>query len=313
MVEMIATRDAYGNALTELGTAHQDVVVLDADLSGSTKTGKFAKKFPERFFNMGISEQDLVGTAVGLAISGKVPFASTFAVFESGRAWEQIRQSVCYPFSNVKLVASHGGITVGEDGASHQSVEDIALMRVLPNMTVIIPADAEEMRQVINVVYDYHGPVYVRAGRNKTPIIYGKDYQFKIGKAVVHHIGKDVNIIAAGIMVYFSLQAAEELKKEGIDAGVINMSTIKPIDKEAILKAAEASRAIITAEEHSVIGGLGSAVAEVLVENLPVPMMRVGIQDRFGTSGKPEELLKHFGLTAEDIKKAAKEVIKKKR
>jgi transketolase len=261
---------------------------------------------------MGISEQDLVGTAVGLAISGKVPFASTFAVFESGRAWEQIRQSVCYPFSNVKLVASHGGITVGEDGASHQSVEDIALMRVLPNMTVIIPADAEEMRQVINVVYDYRGPVYVRAGRNKTPIIYGKDYQFKIGKAVIHHIGKDVNIIAAGIMVYFSLQAAEGLKKEGIDAGVINMSTIKPIDKEAILKAAEASRAIITAEEHSVIGGLGSAVAEVLVENLPVPMMRVGIQDRFGTSGKPEELLKYFCLTAEDIKKAAMEVIKRK-
>lgn len=313
MTEMIATRDAYGNALTELGTVHQDVVVLDADLSGSTKTGKFAKKFPERFFNMGISEQDLVGTAVGLAITGKVPFASTFAVFESGRAWEQIRQSVCYPCTNVKLVASHGGITVGEDGASHQSLEDIALMRVLPNMTVIIPADAEEMRQAINAAYDYKGPVYVRAGRNKTPVIYDKDYQFKIGKAVVHHIGRDVNIIAAGIMVSSSLQAAEELKKEGIDAGVINMSTIKPIDKEAILKAAEASRAIITAEEHSVIGGLGSAVAEVLAENLPVPMMRVGIQDRFGTSGKPEELLKYFGLTPEDIKKAAKEVIKKKR
>lgn len=312
MAEMVATRDAYGNTLVELGGIHKDIVVLDADLSGSTKTGKFAKAFPERFFNMGISEQDLIGTAAGLAISGKVPFASTFAIFESGRAWEQIRQSVCYPNNNVKLVASHGGITVGEDGASHQALEDIALMRVLPNMTVIVPADGEEMCQVIKTVYEYRGPVYVRAGRNKTPIIYGKEYQFKIGKAVVHHIGRDVNIIATGIMVSYSLQAAEALKKEGIDAGVINMSTIKPLDKEAVIKAAQSSRAIVTAEEHTIIGGLGGAVSEVLVEEFPVPMKRIGIQDRFGTSGSPEELLKHYGLTAEDIKKAAMELLKKK-
>lgn len=312
MAEMVATRDAYGNTLVELGGIHKDIVVLDADLSGSTKTGKFAKAFPERFFNMGISEQDLIGTAAGLAISGKVPFASTFAIFESGRAWEQIRQSVCYPNNNVKLVASHGGITVGEDGASHQALEDIALMRVLPNMTVIVPADGEEMCQVINTVYEYRGPVYVRAGRNKTPIIYGKEYQFKIGKAVVHHIGRDVNIIAAGIMVSYSLQAAEALKKEGIDAGVINMSTIKPLDKEAVIKAAQSSRAIVTAEEHTIIGGLGGAVSEVLVEEFPVPMKRIGIQDRFGTSGASEELLKYYGLTTEGIKKAAMELINKK-
>lgn len=312
MAEMVATRDAYGNTLVELGGIHKDIVVLDADLSGSTKTGKFAKAFPERFFNMGISEQDLIGTAAGLAISGKVPFASTFAIFESGRAWEQIRQSVCYPNNNVKLVASHGGITVGEDGASHQALEDIALMRVLPNMTVIVPADGEEMCQVINTVYEYRGPVYVRAGRNKTPIIYGKEYQFKIGKAVVHHIGRDVNIIAAGIMVSYSLQAAEALKKEGIDAGVINMSTIKPLDKEAVIKAAQSSRAIVTAEEHTIIGGLGGAVSEVLVEEFPVPMKRIGIQDRFGTSGASEELLKHYGLTAENIKMTAMELLKKK-
>ncbi len=312
MAEMVATRDAYGNTLVELGGIHKDIVVLDADLSGSTKTGKFAKAFPERFFNMGISEQDLIGTAAGLAISGKVPFASTFAIFESGRAWEQIRQSVCYPNNNVKLVASHGGITVGEDGASHQALEDIALMRVLPNMTVIVPADGEEMCQVIKTVYEHRGPVYVRAGRNKTPIIYGKEYQFKIGKAVVHHIGRDVNIIATGIMVSYSLQAAEALKKEGIDAGVINMSTIKPLDKEAVIKAAQSSRAIVTAEEHTIIGGLGGAVSEVLVEEFPVPMKRIGIQDKFGTSGAPEELLKYFGLTAEDIKKAAMELLKKK-
>jgi transketolase len=312
MVEMIATRDAYGNTLVELGGIHKDIVVLDADLSGSTRTVKFAKAFPERFFNMGVSEQDLIGTAAGLAISGKVPFASTFAIFESGRAWEQIRQSVCYPNNNVKLVASHGGITVGEDGASHQALEDIALMRVLPNMTVIVPADGEEMRQAIKTVYEYRGPVYVRAGRNKAPVIYGKEYQFRIGKAVIHHIGKDVNIIATGIMVSYSLQAAEALKKEGIDAGVINMSTIKPLDKEAVIKAAQSSRAIVTAEEHTIIGGLGGAVSEVLVEEFPVPMKRIGIQDKFGTSGAPEELLKHYGLTAEDIKRAALELIKKK-
>lgn len=309
MAEMIATRDAYGNTLAELGGIHKDIVVLDADLSGSTKTAKFAKAFPERFFNMGISEQDLIGTAAGLAISGKVPFASTFAIFESGRAWEQIRQSICYPNNNVKLVASHGGITVGEDGASHQALEDIALMRVLPNMTVIVPADGEEMSQVIKTVYEYRGPVYVRAGRNKTPIIYGKEYQFKIGKAVVHHIGRDVNIIAAGIMVSYSLQAAEALKKDGIDAGVINMSTIKPLDKEAVIKAAQSSRAIVTAEEHTVIGGLGGAVSEILVEEFPVPMKRIGIQDRFGTSGAPEELIKYYGLTAENIKKTAMELL----
>ncbi|HWR57469.1 MAG TPA: transketolase family protein [Thermodesulfovibrionales bacterium] len=299
--QAIATRDAYGAALLELGRKRMDVVALDADLSGSTKTAKFAKAFPDRFFNIGISEQDMVGTACGLCLAGKLPFASTFAIFETGRAWEQIRQTVCYSKLNVKLVATHGGITVGEDGASHQSVADIALMRVLPEMTVIVPADGTETEQVIHAVADYFGPVYVRLGRMKVPVVMPENYRFNLGKAFVFCLGKDANIIAAGIMVSAALEASRLLKADGLDVGVINMSTVKPLDADAVLKAAKASRLIITAEEHSIIGGLGSAVCELLSGEHPVTVKRIGMGDTFGRSGKPEELLEFYGLTAKGI------------
>lgn len=311
--QKIATRDAYGDALVELGKKRDDVVALDADLSGSTKTSKFAKAFPDRFFNIGIAEQDMMGTAAGLAIGGKVPFASTFAVFATGRAWEQIRQSICYPNLNVKIVASHAGVTVGEDGGSHQSLEDIAVMRVLPNMTVIVPADGVETAQAIEAVAAYKGPCYVRTGRNKVPVICPPDYRFRIGKAHVFHEGRDAVIIATGIMVAEAIKAAEMLKAEGIDAGVINMSTIKPLDAEAVIAAAKRCGAVVTAEEHSIIGGLGSAVAEVLAESAPVPLVRVGIKDQFGTSGDPDGLLAHYKLSAADLKAAVHEVIAKKK
>ncbi len=311
-MDMIATRDAYGDVLVELGRKNKDVVVLDADLSGSTKTGKFAKEFPDRFFNMGISEQDMIATAAGLALGGKIPFASTFAIFGTGRSWEQLRQSVCYPNLNVKLVASHGGITVGEDGASHQSTEDLALTRVLPNMTVILPADAVETKKALEAVCEYIGPVYLRVGRPKVPVIFGKDYRFHIGKAHVLTKGTDATIIATGIMVYHALQASERLAEEGYRTGVVNMSTIKPIDARTVLQSAEETGAIVTAEEHSIIGGLGSAVAELLGENMPVPLKRIGIRDKFGTSGRPDELLKFYGLTTEDIIIAVREAIKRK-
>ncbi len=307
----IATRDAYGEALLELGKKRNDVVVLDADLSGSTKTASFAKAFPDRFYNMGISEQDLIGTAGGLSLTGKLPFASTFAVFETGRAWEQIRQTIAYSQLNVKLVATHSGITVAEDGASHQAIEDVALMRVLPNMTVIVPSDGIETKQVIAAIADYHGPVYVRLGRSKVPVVMPEDYRFSIGKAYTYHIGKDANIIAAGIMVALALKAMGILKKEGIDAGVINMSTIKPLDNDAVLSAAKASGLIVTAEEHSIIGGLGGAVCEFLSENYPVPVRRIGIKDTFGCSGPSDELMKLYGLTADNIVKTIKEALKK--
>lgn len=303
----IATRDAYGEALVELGTLRNDIVVLDADLSGSTKTRGFAKAFPERFFNVGISEQDLIGTASGLSLAGKVPFASTFAIFETGRAWEQIRQTVCYSKLNVKLVATHSGITVGEDGASHQSVEDIALMRVLPNMTVVVPADGSETKQVIHAIADYHGPVYVRLGRAKVPNIMPDDYVFRLGKAHVFHIGSSATIIAAGIMVSVAVDAAEMLRAEGFDVGVINMSTVKPLDTEAVLAAAARSPIVVTAEEHSIIGGLGSAVGEFLSEHKPTRLIRIGIRDVFGCSGTPDELLRLYGLTAEHIARTLKE------
>jgi transketolase len=312
-VTKIATRDAYGDALVALGKKRNDVVVLDADLSGSTKTAKFAKVFPERFFNVGIAEQDMVGTAAGLAIGGKLPFASTFAVFATGRAWEQVRQSVCYPNLNVKIVASHAGITVGEDGGSHQSVEDIAVMRVLPNMTVIVPADGPETLQAIEAVAEYKGPCYVRVGRNKVPTVTGENYQFRIGKAQVLNEGKDAAIIATGLMVAEALKARDLLKAEGIDAGVINMSTIKPLDTDAVVAAAKRCGAIVTAEEHSIIGGLGGAVAEALAESSPAPMARIGVKDAFGTSGDQDGLLKHYGMSAGDIAAAVKEVISKKR
>ncbi|MCE5312002.1 MAG: transketolase family protein [Nitrospiraceae bacterium] len=307
--EAVATRDAYGTALAELGRKNSRVVALDADLSCSTKTNKFAKAFPERFFNIGISEQDMVGTACGLSLAGKIPFASTFAVFATGRAWEQLRQSVCYSNLNVKIAATHGGLTVGEDGASHQSLEDIAITRALPNMTVIVPADGYETVQAINAAAEYEGPVYIRLGRAKVPAVMPADYKFKIGRAHVFSLGRDVTIIATGIMVAEALAAKELLSKEGIDAGVINMACIKPLDKEAVISAAKASRLIITAEEHSVIGGLGGAVAECLSENCPKPLIRIGTNDTFGCSGTPKELLKLFKLTAADIAEKARKFL----
>ena len=313
IVTKIATRDAYGDALVSLGKKRDDVVVLDADLSGSTKTSKFAKAFPDRFFNIGIAEQDMMGTAAGLAIGGKLPFVSTFAVFATGRAWEQVRQSICYPNLNVKIVASHAGVTVGEDGGSHQSVEDIAVMRVIPHMTVIVPADGPETLQAIEAVADYKGPCYVRAGRNKVPTVCPEGYRFRIGKALVFNEGRDAAIIATGIMVAEALKARDLLKAEGIDAGVINMSTIKPLDADAVVAAAKRCGAVVTAEEHSVIGGLGGAVAEVLAESAPAPLVRVGVKDSFGTSGEGEGLLKHYNLSAADIAGAVKEAIGKKK
>ncbi|SHM25399.1 transketolase [Caldanaerovirga acetigignens] len=304
----IATREAYGEALAELGEEMKDIIVLDADLSKSTKTSVFAKKFPERFFNVGIAEQNLMGTAAGLATCGKIPFASTFAVFACGRAFEQIRNSICYPNLNVKIAATHAGITVGEDGATHQSVEDIALMRSLPNMTVISPADAVETKKAVRAAAKLKGPVYLRLGRHPVETIFDDSYEFEVGKGVVLGDGRDVALIATGIMVGESLKAAEILAKEGIDAMVVNIHTIKPIDEEAILKAAECG-AIVTAEEHTVIGGLGSAVAEIIAEKKPVRMKKVGIRDVFGMSGKPEELMKAYGITAEDIVNAAKSLL----
>ncbi len=305
----IATRDAYGEALLELGSSRNDIVVLDADLSGSTKTVRFAKAFPERFFNIGIAEQDLIGTASGLSLTGKIPFASTFAVFETGRAWEQIRQTVCYSNLNVKLVATHSGITVGEDGASHQAIEDVSLMRVLPNMTVIVPADARETKQAIHAVAAFRGPVYVRLGRAKVPVIMPDNYQFRIGQSYTFHLGKQVNIIAMGIMVSAALEAASLLAADGIDAGVVNMSTVKPLDHEALLHISASSGLVVTVEEHSIIGGLGSAVSEFLSENNPTRVMRIGIRDNFGCSGSPEELLHLYGLTAEHVARSIQEAL----
>lgn len=307
----MATRDVYGITLVEMGKKNPDIVVLDADLSCSTKTAKFAKTFPDRFFNMGISEQDMIGVAAGLALTGKIPFASTFAIFATGRAWEQIRQTVCYSNANVKIVATHGGITVGEDGATHQALEDVALMRVIPGMTVIVPADAYETAQVIVSATEYYGPVYIRLGRAKVSPVMPEDYRFEIGKAHIFKLGKDVNIIANGLMVAEALKASEILNKEGIDAGVANFSSVKPIDVEALLKIAKSSKLIVTAEEHSIIGGLGSAVAEFVCENHPVLIKRIGIKDTFGCSGSWKELLKFYGLTSENIIHTVREFFKK--
>jgi transketolase len=311
-MKKIATREAYGEALKDLGTANPNVVVLDADLSKSTKTSIFAKAYPERFFNMGIAEQNLIGTAAGLAAAGKIPFASTFAIFATGRAYEQIRNSIAYPKLNVKIAASHAGLTVGEDGASHQMLEDLALMRVLPNMTVIVPADAEETRQAVKAAAAMQGPVYMRLGRSGVPVLFGSDYTYEIGKAVQIAQGNDVTIIATGIMVGMAVEAAQKLQNEGTKARVLNVHTIKPIDREAIVLAAQETGAIVTAEEHNIIGGLGSAVAEVLVETRPVPMIRVGVRDTFGESGTPDALLEKYGLTAKDIEAAVKSVIARK-
>lgn len=311
MTNMIATRDAYGEALRELGGINKDIVVLDADLSGSTKTGIFKKAYPDRFINVGIAEQNLVATAAGLATSGKIPFASTFAVFASGRAFEIIRNSVCYPKLNVKIAATHAGLSVGEDGATHQALEDLSIMRSLPNMVVLNPADAVETKQCIYKAAEYNGPVYIRLGRSKVPVLFDESYKFEIGKGIELRKGKDVTLIATGIMVKKALIAAEELEKEGISARVINISTIKPIDKDILIKAANETKGIVTIEEHSIIGGLGSAVAEVLVENKPTYLERIGTMDTFGESGDGNLLLEKYRLNIGNIIEKAKKVLAK--
>ncbi|MBN1069174.1 transketolase family protein [Clostridium botulinum] len=310
MGNKIATREAYGKALVKLSNMNKDVVVLDADLSKSTKTADFKAAAPERFINMGIAEANMMGVASGLSTCGKIPFVSTFAMFAAGRAFEQIRNSICYPKLNVKVCATHAGLTVGEDGASHQSVEDISLMRSIPNMTVINPADAIETEAAILAVAEYKGPCYVRLGRLAVENVNDNaNYKFEIGKGVTLANGSDVTIVATGIMVKLALEAKEELAKDGIDARVINIHTIKPIDSDLLIKAAKETGAIVTAEEHSIIGGLGSAVSEVLCEEMPVPVLKVGIEDTFGESGKPEQLLKAYGLTTEKIVEKAKKAI----
>ncbi len=301
MQEKIATRDAYGAALVKLGETNDKIVVLDADLSKSTKTADFGEKYPHRFFNMGIAEADMMGTAAGMAASGLVPFASTFAVFATGRVFDQIRNSIAYPALSVKIAATHAGLTVGEDGGSHQSIEDIALMRVLPNMTVLVPADGIEAEKVIIAAAEKKGPVYIRLGRPKVPMVTDKESPFEIGRGEILREGKDVSIIACGIMTSLALEAAEILKSKGIDAKVVNMASIKPLDEDLILSCARETKALVTAEEHSIIGGLGSAVAETVSENYPVPVIRIGIKDTFGESGPPQELLKKYNLTARGI------------
>ena len=297
-----ATRESYGKALAELAKENKNVVVLDADLSKSTKTADFKAVAPERFFNMGIAEANMMGVVVGMSTCGKIPFVSTFAMFAAGRAFEQIRNSICYPKLNVKICATHAGLTVGEDGATHQAIEDISLMRSIPNMTVINPADDVETIAAIKAVAKMEGPCYVRLGRMAVERVNDPDkYKFEIGKGVKIADGKDVTIIATGIMVEAALEAKKILKDKNIDARVINIHTIKPIDKDIIVEAAKETGLIVTAEEHSIIGGLGSAVAEVVSEEYPVKVLRVGVKDTFGESGKPAELLKKYRLTAEDI------------
>ncbi|GAB6172833.1 transketolase family protein [Paradesulfitobacterium aromaticivorans] len=312
MAEKQATRDAYGKALVALGAENTEIVVLDADLSKSTKTADFAKNYPDRFFNMGIAEQNMIGTAAGFAAAGKIPFASTFAVFATGRAFEQIRNSIAYPKLNVKIAATHAGITVGEDGATHQAIEDVAIMRTLPNMTVLVPADGEETRQAVYAAAKHHGPVYIRMGRLDVPLLFDKDYRFEIGKANIVRAGKDAAIIANGIMVSKALEAAAELSSSGIEVSVVNVASVKPLDQETIIRVAAECGAVITAEEHNIIGGLGSAVAEVLGENRPTPMLRIGLKDSFGESGRPLEILEKYGLTKDEIVKAVRAVMERK-
>ena len=307
-----ATREAYGEALKKLAASNPNIVVLDADLSGSTKTSEFKKVSPERFFNVGIAEQNLIGTAAGLSLAGKVPFASSFAMFAAGRAFEIIRNTVAYPALNVKIAATHAGLTVGEDGGSHQAIEDISLMRSIPNMTVINPADGREAEQAVLKAAEFVGPVYIRLGRMAVDDIYDESYKFELGKGVLLKDGKDATIIATGMMVQEALKAGSILKEEGIDVRIINIHTIKPIDRDIIIKAAKETKLIVTAEEHSIIGGLGSAVLEVLSDECPVIVKRIGIPDTFGESGKPSDLLKKYKLTAEEIINQTKEIIKLK-
>ena len=301
-VKKIATRDGYGNALAELGREHEDVVVLDADLAAATKTGVFKKEFPERFIDCGIAEENMMGVAAGLAAAGKVPFASSFAMFAAGRAFEQVRNSIGYPHLNVKIGASHAGISVGEDGATHQCNEDIALMRTIPGMVIINPSDAVEARAAVRAAYEIDGPVYMRFGRLAVPVINDRpDYKFEVGKGIVLREGKDVAIIATGLCVNSALEAAEKLAEEGIQAKVINMHTIKPLDEELVVEAAKETGKVVTVEEHSVIGGLGSAVCDVLCEKLPTSVLKIGVNDVFGESGPAVKLLEKYRLDGQGV------------
>lgn len=308
----ISTRQAYGDTLVKLGDLMENVVVLDADVSKSTKTDAFAKRFPKRFFNMGSAEQNLIGTSCGLALCNKIPFVSTFAIFAAGRGFEIIRNSVCHANLNVKICATHSGITVGKDGATHQSIEDISIMRSIPNMTVLVPADGVETEKMILEIANMKGPVYVRLGRNKVPKIFDDSYEFKIGKGNIIREGREVSIIACGIMLDYAIKASKILELQGISARVVNMSTIKPIDRELVIDCAIKTYAIVTVEEHSTIGGLGSAVAEIVAEECPVLVKRIGINDVFGESGDSDKLLEEHGLTVENIVYAVMEVLRKK-
>lgn len=303
-------RGAFGEELAELGAKNSDIVALDADLSGSTQTSIFAKAFPERFFDVGIAEQDLMTTALGLSLEGKIPFAATFAVFATGRAYDQIRNSICYQKANVKIVGAHGGITVGEDGASHQALEDISLMRGLPNMTVLVPGDYEQTRQAVRFASEHNGPVYIRLSRMNVPEIYDKEYKFDLNKAVVLKEGSDVSIFVTGDLLAEVVKAAEILEKNGINAEIINIPVIKPLDCGTIINSVSKTKLAVTVENHSIIGGLGSAVAECLSENAPHKLVRIGVNDRFGQSGTPAELLKYYNLDSESI---AKKVIELKK
>ncbi len=303
----IATRQSYGEALVELGKQNPNVVVLDADLAGATKTELFAKQFPDRFLDIGIAEQDLMATSAGLATCGKIPFASTFAVFAAGRAYDQIRNSICYPELNVKIVATHAGITVGEDGATHQMLEDLSLMRTLPNMTVMCTSDDTETKWAIQEIANMQGPVYLRLARMATPILYEKGEEFTIGKAKQIGTGKDGTVFATGVMVAEAVKAQKLLKEEGIDIRVVDVHTIKPIDEETIITCAKETKKLISIEDHNIIGGLGSAIAEVLTEKYPTKLIRMGVPDTFGKSGTAEKLMQYFHLTAEDIVKKIKE------
>jgi len=309
-VKKIATRDSYGNALKELGAQYDNLVVLDADLAGATKTGTFLKAYPDRHFDCGIAEANMICVAAGMSTTGLVPFASTFAMFAAGRAFEQVRNSIGYPHLNVKIGATHGGISVGEDGASHQCCEDFALMRTIPGMVVMSPSDDVEAKAMVKAAYEHVGPVYIRFGRAAVPVIHEEGAPFQIGKGEILRDGKDVAIIANGLLVAEALTAAEELKEAGIDAMVINMGTIKPLDEELVLAAAKKCGKVITAEEHSVIGGLGEAVCGLLSEKLPTPVKRIGVNDEFGHSGPAAALLKQFGLCSENIVATAKEMCK---
>lgn len=312
-IKAVPTRDGFGKGVVELGRKNPNVVVLSADLTDSTRAGWFKKEFPERFFAFGVAEQDMFGTAAGLALSGKIPYACTFGVFASGRAWDQLRVSVAYMNLDVRIIGTHGGVTVGEDGATHQAIEEITLMRVLPNMTIVVPCDAVEARKATIQSASIKGPVYIRLGRSKTPVITKDEEPFEIGKANVLREGGDLTIFACGIMVNAALEAHDMLLKDKIKARVINLHTPKPIDVEAIKRAAKETGAIVTAEEHSLNGGFGSAISEVVSQNCPVPIKMVGIKDRFGESGTPAELLKEMGLEPKDILEAARQVLKMKK